>query len=150
MIHRGDALVADISPLIALRLLLQRVALTLIDRDGAYRSRINTCSLRKGLFSHAVSMQQPWETVVSFDAARLVIYSVFLVVLQREFLFGGPRPRPHRRIFDCHGILKRRGAGPGPAFDHVQILARALKIGLRAEIRHVDHESIALPTAARV
>ena len=32
----------------------------------------------------------------------------------------------------------------------MQILARALKIGLRTEVRHVDDEGIALPVAARV
>src|SRR5262249_11618898 len=116
-----------------MRPLLQRVALTLVDRDGTYRSWINTLSLGKRDFSHAVSLQQPWQTIVSFDAARLGIYSVFLVVLQREFLFGSPRPHPHRRIIDCYGIFKRRGAGSCPAFDHVQILARPLKIGLRTE-----------------
>src|SRR6267142_1106840 len=94
--------------------LLQRIAFTLIDRDGADRSWINTQSFRKGVFAHSVSLQQPWETVVSFDAARLGIYSVFFVVLQSEFLFGGPRPHPHSRIIDCYGIVKRGGAGPCP------------------------------------
>src|SRR6266550_349418 len=135
---------------IAVSLLLQRIAFTLIDRDRAYGSWINTESLRKGVFSHPVSLQQPRETVVSFDAARLGIYSVFLVVLQSEFLFGGPWPRPHSRIIDCYGIVKRRGAGPCPAFHHVQILARSLKIGLRGEIRNVDHEGVALPAPTRV
>src|SRR5215470_15930523 len=95
-------------------------------------------------------MQQSRETVVSLDAARLIIYSVFLVVLQREFLLGSPWPHPHGRIIDCYGIFKRRGAGPCPAFDHMQIFARSLEIGLRTEIRHVDHQRIALPVATRV
>src|SRR5262249_28092601 len=34
--------------------------------------------------------------------------------------------------------------------DHVKILARPLKIGLRTEIRHVNHEGVALPVATRV
>src|SRR5262249_11881695 len=65
--------------------LLQGIALTFIDRDGADRSWIRTSSPRKAIFSHAVSMQQPWKTVISFDAARLGIDSVFLVALQSEF-----------------------------------------------------------------
>src|SRR3981081_4033937 len=95
-------------------------------------------------------MKQPGETIVSFDAARLGIYSVFLVVLQDEFLFGSPRPHPHCRILDRYGIVKGRGPGPRPALAHVQVLARPLKIGLRTEIRHVDHERVALPAPTRV
>src|SRR5207249_8951187 len=91
---------------IPLRLSLQRVAFTLIDRDGGDRSWISTLPLRKGVFSHAVPVQQSWETIVAFDAARLVIDSVFLVALQREFLFGSPRPHPHGRILHCHGIFE--------------------------------------------
>src|SRR5262249_48744632 len=41
-------------------------------------------------------------------------------------------------------------AGPRPALDEVQVLARAAIIGLRAEVRHVDHQRISLPVAARV
>src|SRR5262249_54245643 len=118
--------------------------------DGADCSWINTLPLRKSAFSHPVPLQQSRETVVAFDAARLGINSVFFVVLQSEFLFGGPWPHPHSRIIDCHGIFKRRGAGPGPASHPVQILARSLKIGLRAEIRHVNHEVVALPAPTRV
>src|SRR5690349_17554209 len=84
--------------------LLQWVAFTLIDRDGGDRSGIDTQSLRKRLIFNAVSMQQSGQTIVSFDAARLGIDSVFLVALQGEFLFGGPRPHPHCRIFDGDGI----------------------------------------------
>src|SRR5438105_4923534 len=102
------------------------------------------------MFLFAVSTKQSWETIVSFDAARLSVYSVFLVVLQNEFLFGSPGPHPHRRVFDGHNIFKGGRTGSRPAFDQVQILARALEIGLRTEIRHVDHQRIALPVPARV
>ena len=40
--------------------------------------------------------------------------------------------------------------GAPPAFDQMQVLARALKIGLRTEVRHVDYERITLPMATRV
>src|SRR5262249_3403797 len=95
-------------------------------------------------------MKQAWKTKVSFDAARLGIDSVFLVALENEFLFGGPGPHPHGRVFDGHRIVKGGRTGSGPALDHVQILARSLEIGLWTEIRHVDHERIALPVSARV
>src|SRR6266478_7683005 len=87
--------------------LLQRVRFTLIGRDGADGSRIDTSSLREGEIFDTVSMKEPWEAIVSFDAARLGIYSVFLVVLADEILPGSPGPRPHRRILDCCGIFKR-------------------------------------------
>src|SRR5439155_10713110 len=95
-------------------------------------------------------MQQPWETIVSFDAARLGVNSVLLVVLPDEILLGGPWPCPHRRVFNGHGIFKRGRTGPGPTLDQVQVLACALKIGLRTEVRHVDHERIAFPAATRI
>src|SRR5258707_8230800 len=95
-------------------------------------------------------MKQPGETIVSFDAARLGIYSVFLVVLPDEILLGRPGPRPHRRILDRYGIFKRVRPRPRPPLDHVKILARPLKIGLRTEVRYIDDECIALPMAARV
>ena len=47
-------------------------------------------------------------------------------------------------------IFERIGSGARPALDQMQILARALKIRLRTEIRHVDDERIAFPMAARV
>src|SRR5216684_1545172 len=34
--------------------------------------------------------------------------------------------------------------------DQMQVLAGALVIGLRTEVRHIDHERVALPVAARV
>src|SRR5262249_54466268 len=93
---------------------------------------------------------QPRMAIVSFDAARLVIYSVFPLVLSGELLLDGPRPRPHRRILDRDGIFERIGAGPHPTLNEVQILTRALKVGLRTEVRHVDDERVAVPVTARV
>src|SRR5215471_9433961 len=55
---------------------------------------IRTSSFRKGKLLHPPSVQQPWETKVSFDAARLVIKSVFLVALLGELLLDGPGPSP--------------------------------------------------------
>src|SRR5258708_16019203 len=87
---------------------------------------------------------------VSFNAAWLVINSVFLVALPGELLLDGPRTRPHCRIFDSDDVFQRARGGPRPALDKMQVLARAPIIGLRTEVRHVDHERIALPVAARV
>src|SRR6267154_1687714 len=111
---------------------------------------VRTSSLRKGEVFHARSQQQRRERIVSFDAARFVIRFVLLVALFGELLFDGPWPRPHGRIFDRDDVLERGWPGPRPALDQVQFLARALKIGLRTEIRDVDYERIALPVATRV
>src|SRR5882672_11864704 len=117
---------------------------------GVPGCRIGTSPLLKeGLF-RAPAMQQPRQAIVSFEAARLVINSVLSIALLGELLFDGPRTRPHRRIFDRDGVFERVRPGPRPTLDQMQILARALKIGLRTEVRHVDDEAIALPVAARV
>src|SRR5260370_35200141 len=95
-------------------------------------------------------MQQPRETKVAFEAARLGIQSVLLVALPGELLLDGPRPRPHGRIFDRDLVGEGLWPGACPALDQVQVLARALIVGLRTEVGHVNDEAIALPMAARV
>src|SRR5207248_1108582 len=60
---------------------------------------------------HAPSMQQPRETIVAFDAARLGIDSVLLAALHREFFFESPRPRPYGRIFDGDLVGQRSWTG---------------------------------------
>src|SRR5262245_9477233 len=95
---------------------------------------IGTASLRKGGVFHAPSMQQPRETIVAFDAARLGIDTVLLVALLREFLFESPRPRPHSRIFDCDLVGEGLWTGTGPALDKVEVLARSKNIGFRTEV----------------
>src|ERR1700686_1607113 len=117
---------------------------------GIPSCRIGTSSLHKGALFHAPSMNYPRETIVSLNAARLVIKSVILVALPGELLLGGPRPRPHGRIISCHGVFERRRSGPCPTLHQMQVLPRPLEIGLGTEVRHVDHERIALPVAARV
>src|SRR5262245_4991295 len=87
---------------------------------------------------------------VSFDAARLVIDPILLLVLFAELLDDRPGPRPHRRVLDGRLVFKRVGPGPRPALDQMQVLARAAIVVLRTEIGHVDDERIALPAAARV
>ena len=57
---------------------------------------------------------------------------------------------PHRRVFDRHHIFEGLRTRPGIALDHMEVLARALKIRLRAEIGDVDHQGVALPMAAGV
>src|SRR5438105_14826180 len=95
-------------------------------------------------------MQQPWETEVAFEAARLGINSVLLVALPAELLLDGPGLGPHGRIFDRNLVGERLRPGARPALNEVQVLARAKEIGLRTEIGHVDDERVALPMAARV
>src|SRR5262245_27645262 len=105
---------------------------------GVPGCRIRTSSLRKGALFHAPSMNDARETIVSLDAPRLGIKSVVLVALPRELFPDCPWPRPHGRIFDGDFILERARSGTGPALDEMQVLAGALKIGLGAEVRHVD------------
>src|SRR5258705_8192034 len=95
-------------------------------------------------------MQQPRQAIISFEAARLVINSVLLLALLGEFLLGGPRTRPHRRIFDRDGVFEGLRPGARPTLDQMKILARALIIGLRTEVRHVDDEAVTLPMTARI
>src|SRR5262249_29396532 len=78
------------------------------------------------------------------------INPVFLFVLLRELLFDGPGTRPYGRILNSDDVFKYGWPGPRPALDQVQVLARAPIIRLRTEIRHVDHERISLPVAARI
>src|SRR6266566_7826641 len=87
--------------------------------------RVRTSSLRKGEVFHARSQQQRREGIVSFDATRFVIRSVFLVALFGELLFDGPWPRPHGRIFDRDDVLERGRPGPRPTLDQVQVLTGA-------------------------
>src|SRR5262249_17864287 len=136
-----------------LAVLPQRILLKNETARAAYAvpgGRIWTSAPRKRDLFHASSVQQPRQTIVSFNTARLAIKSVVLLALPGELLFHRPRPRPHGRIFDGDLVFECGGGAPRPAFDHVQIVARALKISLRTEIRHVDHERIAFPMAARV
>src|SRR5260370_4801471 len=95
-------------------------------------------------------MQQPRETKVAFEAARLGIQSVLLVALSGELLLDGPRPRPHGRIFDRDLVREGLWSGARPALNQVQVLARSEHIGFRTEAGHVDHKRVALPIAARV
>src|SRR5262249_30206070 len=109
-----------------------------------------TSSLRKGELFRARSPHQSRQTVVSFDAARLIIKSVLLVALPGELLADRPGLRPHRRIFDRGNVLKRGRPGARPALDQMQVLARALVVRLRAEVRYVDNERIPFPVTSRV
>src|SRR5258708_12081740 len=95
-------------------------------------------------------MHDSRETTVSLNAARLVIKSVIGVALPGELLLASPRPRPRSRILSGHDVFERRRPGPCPTHHQVQVLPRTLVIGLGTEVRHVDHERIALPAAARV
>src|SRR5580692_3319597 len=108
---------------------------------------VRASSLRKGALCHASSMQHTRKAVVSFDAARLLINPIFLIALPGEVLLDRPWPRPHGRVFDRDDVFERSWPGACPALDHMQILARPVIIGLRAEVCHVDDEGIALPMA---
>src|SRR5215831_13754350 len=111
---------------------------------------MRTASLRKGELFSTRSPHQSRETIVSFDTARLGIKPVLLIALPGELLLDGPGLRPHRRIFDRDDVFERSWPRARPALDQMQVLARALKISLRAEVRHVDDERVTLPVTTRV
>src|SRR5262249_55058137 len=82
----------------------------------------------------ATRPQQPRQSIVPFDAARLVIDSVLLLVLLRKLLLNGPRPRPDRRIFYRDHVFECPRPGASPTLDQMQVLARAKEISLRTEV----------------
>src|SRR5258708_30216293 len=130
---------------------LQRIGFGAPEVRGAvFCCRVGASALRKGKLFQARSPQQPRKTIVSFDAARFGIKSVLLVTQLDEVLLGGPRACPHGRIFDGDGVLERVWPGPGPALDEVQVLPRALIIGLWTEVRYVNDEGVAIPVATGV
>ena len=80
-------------------------------------------------------MQYCRQCIISLDAARLVISSIFLVALLCELLLGRSRPRPYRRVFCCDLVLKCGWAGPRPALNQVQVLARSQGEGIGLTLR---------------
>src|SRR5712691_12486912 len=95
-------------------------------------------------------MQQPRETIIAFEAARLGINSILLVALPAELLLDGPGPDPHGRIFDRDLVGEGHWSRARPSLNEMQVLARPKGIGFRTEIGHVDHQRVALPMAARI
>src|SRR5438477_8985069 len=67
---------------------LQRIRVTLRSLNAVLGRCVRASSLCEGEFFEATSMQQPWQAIVSFDAARLGVNSVLLVVLPDELLLG--------------------------------------------------------------
>src|SRR5262249_39276481 len=112
--------------------------------------RMRTPSLGKGELFRTRSPHQSRQTVVSFDAAGLVIKSVLLIALPAELLADSPGLGPHRRFFDRGNVLERGRPGARPPLDQMQVLPRALKVRLRAEVRHVDDERIPFPVTTGV
>ena len=113
-------------------------------RVGAFARRERVVPRR------ASAEQHRRQAVVPLVAPRLVVDPIRLLVLPAHFLLHGPRFRPRRRILDRHGVLERLRVHARPAFDQVQVLARALEVDLRREVRDVDDQRVAFPVAARV
>src|SRR5258708_19674974 len=100
--------------------------------DVVLGCRIRTSSLRKGKLFHAPPVQQPWQAIVSFDAARLIINSVLLVALLIELLLDSPRLYPHGRVLDGDLVFECVGPAPPPPPAQLHIPARPLKTLLHA------------------
>src|SRR6266446_10584472 len=113
---------------------LQRIILGARNTRGAVScGRVGASSLRKGELLHARTAYQPRKGIVSLVAARLVIDSVRLLALPDELLRDRPWLRPHGRIVNRDHVFEGSRPDPRPALDQMQVLARALKIRLRAE-----------------
>jgi hypothetical protein len=84
------------------RALLQRILLKLNTLYTIPDSRIGTPPLRKSQLFDPPSMQQPRETKVSFDAARLGVKSVLLIALSAELLLGRSPTRRENRQSRVH------------------------------------------------
>jgi hypothetical protein len=130
--------------------LLQWILLKLNTLDAIPSSGVRTPALGIGELLDPPSMQQSRQPKVSLDAARLRINSVLRIALAGELLLGGPRPCPLRWIVDRDLVAERPGPRPRPTLDQVQVFTRPLEVSLRAEIRHVDDEGVALPVPAGV
>src|SRR5580704_8179333 len=129
--------------------LLERILLDAHEVGGiVLGGRAWAAALRKRQVLDPRRPQHGREGIVSFDAAWLVIDPVLLLALSGELLADGPGSRPHGRVLDGHHVFERVRAGPGPALDQVQVLTRALNVGLRTEVGDVDHQRIAVPMAA--
>src|SRR5438128_1341274 len=111
---------------------------------------IRTPALGKGPLLCARPRELSCQAVVPLVTPWLHVETIGFDGLPGQFLFHRPRLRPRRRIVDRDDILQRVGVDTRPAFDQVQVLARSLEVGLRAEIRHVDNERLALPAPPRV
>src|SRR5215471_11226959 len=130
---------------------LQRIILSTRDTRGAVSCRrMGTSSFCKGRLLHTRSTQQPRKRIVSLVAARLVINSVRLLALLDELLRDRPWLRPHGRILDGDHVFKGVRPDPRPALNQMEVLARALKIRLRCEVRYVDNEGVAFPVPTRI
>src|SRR5690348_18226107 len=70
--------------------------------------------LRKGELLDSSCLHQGGQSIISFDATRLVINPVFLIALLGELLLDGPRTSPHGRVFDGDLVFQRLGSGARP------------------------------------
>src|SRR4030095_9948876 len=83
-------------------------------------------------------------------AARLVIDRVRLGVLAHHFDLGGPRLLPCRAVIHRDDVLQVVGSDTCETFDEMQVLARALIVGFRREVRHINDERVAFPVTSGV
>src|SRR5262249_10498066 len=116
-----------------------------IDRCG-----IGATSLGERPLGFAGTSQYPAHAVISLLSARVVINPIRLAVLQNQLLLDRPRPITCRWVFDRRLVPNRRHITTCPALHEMQVITRAIEFQERAEIRHVDHQRLALPSGARV
>src|SRR5207244_12605931 len=92
-------------------------------------------------------VQHIWLPVLPLVGPRLIVHSIRLLALLFHLLLGGPRSRPRGRVVNGDDILDRVRVETRPPFHEMQIMVSSLKIGFRREIRDVNDQRVALPTA---
>src|ERR1700704_5937335 len=95
-------------------LLLQRIERT-TTRCVVLRQRIGPAPLGKLTVFQARRLEYRGMAEVPFEAARLVINPVFLLILSGELLRDSPRTRPYSRIVDSHEVFQRVWTSPRPS-----------------------------------
>src|SRR3989442_14224427 len=90
----------------------------------------------------------------SQDALEAVIALVTRVLIERTHRVPdpgrGPRSRPRRLIGNRELVVEFDRSDAVPAFNQMQVPAGSFKVRPVAEIRGLDNQRVALPTATRV
>src|SRR5437899_819023 len=117
------------------------------DHDTQGRG-IRASSFRELSLCDARPPQQRWQAEIPLVATRLIVNLIRRIALLLQLLLDGPQSRPRRRVVDGDDILDRVRVETRPPFHEMQVFVSSLKIRFRREIRDVDDQRVALPTAS--
>src|SRR5262249_41112076 len=96
--------------------------------------------------THASSAEHILECVVAL-MTRVLVHDL---IGPDPWILARPRSLPGRRVLNRKPIEQRLGVEPAEPLDHMEILARALKLRLVGEVGRVDDERVALPMPDRI